>query len=313
MRRLIALVLLLTLLVAGCGSSGGTDALADVTVSKDSPPKVTFAQPFTATTTERRILTEGTGPEVAVGDKVTVQYLGINGRDGEQFDSSFERGEPADFTLAEGSLIKGFVTGLDGVKVGSRVLIGISPDDGYGPQGGQPSAGIEEDDSLLFVIDVVKTRTVLTRAEGVAVPPVAGNPSVALADDGQPTITMPAGPPPAELVISPLITGSGAKVSAGQTLTVNVVVAAWSDGRVIESSWEQGGPAPLQVGTGSLLPGLDASLVDQAVGSQLLVVVPQPDGIAAPANPSATATPAPSPAPAKPDALVFVIDILDAA
>lgn len=313
MRRLIVL-LLFAVLVAGCGSSGGSTGLAGVTVSGKvgEKPTVTFDKPFSVTKTERKVLTEGDGEVVKVGDKVTVQYVGINGKDGNEFDSSFKRGQPADFTLEEGSLIKGFVTALDGVKVGSRVVVAISPEDGYGPAGGQPSAGIGPTDSLIFVIDVENTRVALKKAQGTPVPPVEGNPTVTLDEQGKPTITMPKGPPPAELVIAPLITGDGAKVGAGQSVSVNVVVAAWSDGRVIESSWDAGSPASLIVGSGQLLPGLDAALTDQPVGSQVLVVVPQPEGIVAPkasADPSASPTDA---APVtKPDALVFVLDILD--
>ncbi len=52
------------------------------------------------------------------------------------------------------------------------MLVGITPDDGYGPAGGQPDAGIEEDDSLLFVIDVLDAVDVLKRAAGTRGPAV---------------------------------------------------------------------------------------------------------------------------------------------
>ncbi len=317
MRRLIACLLLLTLTLVGCGKSGSDSGkLSDVKVTgaADKKPTVEFDQPFTLAKTERTFLTEGDGETVKVGDKVSVNYVGINGTTGKEFDSSFDRGTPTEFTLAEGQLIKGFVTGLEGAKVGSRVLVGIPPEDGYGEQG-SAGADIKGTDTLLFVIDVKGTRQVLSRAEGTPVEPTPGNPTVTLDDKGVPTVTVPKGPPPSELVISPLIQGTGAKLAEGQTATVNYTVVVWSTGKVMESSWEKGATAPLSLGSGQLLPGLEAALKDRPVGSQLLVVVPQPDGVGA--QPSETESPSESASPStegvtKPDALIFVIDILDA-
>ena len=171
-------------------------------------------------------------------------------------------------------MIKGFATGLAGVTVGSRVLVGITPEDGYGDQG-QPDAGIEGNDSLLFVIDVLGVKDVLNRATGTAVPPMPGLPTVTLdPDTGAPTVTAPAGPPPTELIIQPLIVGAGAKTVAGQSLTVQYHLVKWADNTVLESSWEKGTPAPLQIGIGQILPGLDAGLTGQTIGSQILLVVP---------------------------------------
>ena len=73
-----------------------------------------------------------------------------------------------------------------------------------------------------FVIDVIDAVDVLKRAAGTAVPPVAGLPTVTLAEDGAPTITVPAGPPPTELLVTDLIVGAGEPVAENQTLTVPV-------------------------------------------------------------------------------------------
>ena len=61
---------------------------------------------------------------------------------------------PTTFTVSEGSLIKGFVTGLVGQKVGSQVLIVTTPEAAYGsnpPEG----SGIPKDASLVFVVDIL--------------------------------------------------------------------------------------------------------------------------------------------------------------
>lgn len=312
MPRLIVCLLMLTLALAGCNGSSSTGSLSDVKVTgaAEKKPTVTFDQPFAVTKTTKKALTEGDGATLKKGDSISVNYVGVNGRDGKVFDNSFDRGTPTQFTLTDGALIDGFITGLVGAKVGSRMLIAIPPDDGYGTDG-QPSAGIEGTDTLLFVVNILSVTP--TRAAGTPVAPVAGNPTVKLDAKGVPTVTVPKGPPPTKLVISPLIKGSGAAVAKGQTLTVQYHVTVWSTGKTLESSWAKGTPAQLQLGGGQLIADLEAGLIGQTVGSQVLVVVPQPDGVAAAASSeTSTASPSASPSVTKPDALVFVIDILAA-
>jgi len=97
-------------------------------------------------------LIEGDGPAVKEGDSITVDYFGIVWGGDKPFDESFSR-EPTSFTLAKGSLIDGWVQGLDGVKVGSRVMLVIPADLGYGEQGSPPD--IPGGATLLFVVDVL--------------------------------------------------------------------------------------------------------------------------------------------------------------
>lgn len=100
-------------------------------------------------------LVEGDGPAVEGPEAfVAVDYLGqVFGGD-EPFDESYSSGQPVGFSL--GGVVEGWTRGLDGVTVGSRVLLEIPSELGYGEQG-QPSAGIEGGDTLVFVIDVLGT------------------------------------------------------------------------------------------------------------------------------------------------------------
>ena len=99
-------------------------------------------------------LINGEGAEVKEGDNVTVNYFGaVWGNEDEPFDSSYSRGEPASFGLTKGGLIDGWVKGLQGVKVGSRVMLVIPPELGYGAQGS--GENIPGDSTLVFVIDVL--------------------------------------------------------------------------------------------------------------------------------------------------------------
>lgn len=97
-------------------------------------------------------LVEGEGDEVQEGDAVTVDYLGAVWRADAPFDESYS-GEPTTFTLAEGGLIDGWVEGLQGVSVGSRVLLVVPPGKGYGAAGAGEQ--IPGGSTLVFVVDVL--------------------------------------------------------------------------------------------------------------------------------------------------------------
>lgn len=313
-RLLIGLLLLPALLLSACQDAPGDDPspttedvvttdIADVAVEGEpgEKPELSWDGRFEAAATERRVLTEGEegAKVVALGDRVELNYLGVNGRDGTEFDTSYGKPEPASFVLKEGALIAGFLTALEGAKVGERVMVGITPEDGYGGQGGQPSAGIEADDSLIFVIDVIDTTPVLSRATGTPVPPQAGLPTVVLAENGAPTVTIPAGPPPASTLLQQLITGTGPQTAEGQTVTAQYTLVYWETGEVVESSWTQGAPVTLPLVPGQVMAPILAGLIGQPVGSQVMLVVP-PEIASEGATTPVTNT------------LVFVFDILDA-
>ena len=102
-------------------------------------------------------LEEGNGPIVRRGDTVTVNYHGQVWGNDKAFDSSFERHHPASFGIGVGQVIKGWDQTVPGHNVGSRLLVSIPPEYGYGSRG-VPQAGIGPDDTLEFVIDILATR-----------------------------------------------------------------------------------------------------------------------------------------------------------
>jgi peptidylprolyl isomerase len=313
-RRAGALIVAVAV-VAGCAGSPSGDTststktttdLAAVKVSGQpgAKPDVSVPKPFATTKTDRRVLTNGTGGIVAPGQRVTIDYVGVNGTDGKEFDSSYGKPDKAIFTLDDKQIIKGMVEGLSGVTVGSRVLIAVPPVDGYGTAGA-PAAGIGPTDTLVFVIDVKSASTLLKRATGTAVKPKAGLPGVKLdTKTGKPTITIPKGKAPNSLVVQTLISGTGAKVTKGQTITVNYTGAIWPGGKVFDSSWNTGSPASFPIGEGKVIAGWDLGLVGQKVGSQVLLVIPPDKGYGVSGKPEAGIKGT--------DTLVFVVDILDA-
>jgi peptidylprolyl isomerase len=109
-------------------------------------------EPALDTPVQRVVLKEGKGAAVKASDTVTVNYLGSTYDAEAPFDESFSGGQPLNSPLS--GLIQGWSIGLDGVKVGSRVLLQIPPAFGYGAQGSGES--IPGNATLWFVIDVLK-------------------------------------------------------------------------------------------------------------------------------------------------------------
>jgi hypothetical protein len=130
----------------------GTTGNVAVTGSTDTTaPLVTVGAPFSVTQTQVHTLKAGDGPVVAPTATVSVCYMGVNGRDGSVFDSSYERGASAEFPL--NGVVPGFQKAIAGQKVGSTVAVAMSSADGY--PDGQPSAGILKGDTLVFAIKVL--------------------------------------------------------------------------------------------------------------------------------------------------------------
>jgi peptidylprolyl isomerase len=99
-------------------------------------------------------LTVGDGPEATSGQKVSVHYVGVSHATGEQFDASWDRGEPFAFKLGKGQVIAGWDQGVAGMKVGGRRQLTIPPALAYGARGAPPVIGPNE--TLVFVVDLLE-------------------------------------------------------------------------------------------------------------------------------------------------------------
>lgn len=100
------------------------------------------------------VLVEGDGETVEKGQTIYVNYLGQVYGGKAPFDDSYSRGEPASFPIGVGQVVKGWDQALVGQEVGSRVVLAIPPELGYGKEG-NPQAGIKGTDTLYFVVDVL--------------------------------------------------------------------------------------------------------------------------------------------------------------
>lgn len=96
----------------------------------------------------------GTGAQATVGDIVDVHYTGTF-LDGEKFDSSYDRGEPYEFTLGRGQVIKGWDEGIAYMKEGGKATLIMPSNLAYGASG---SGSIQPYTSLIFEVELVDVK-----------------------------------------------------------------------------------------------------------------------------------------------------------
>src|SRR5262252_10847137 len=145
-----------TAAATGQSVSNGGGSLPTVAATAGAAPTIKMPKGNPPKNLTTKVLIKGTGPAVAPGNTVVVQYTGAIWRDGSVFDSSWKRSQPFGFTIAASpsQVIPGWDKGLAGQTVGSRVMLVIPPADGYGKRG-SPQAHITATDTLVFVVDVL--------------------------------------------------------------------------------------------------------------------------------------------------------------
>jgi peptidylprolyl isomerase len=137
-------------------TSGNEPAGPIPVVSKDVSKKPKIPTPKGSPPSKLVIkdIVKGKGATLKEGQTATAHYVGVSWSTGQEFDASWDRGGPSPFPIAQGSVIQGWVDGLQGMKIGGRRELVIPPALGYGPQGSPPS--IAPNETLVFVVDLKK-------------------------------------------------------------------------------------------------------------------------------------------------------------
>lgn len=289
---------------AGCSVTppGSNSAKIKVTGDIDKAPTVKFSTPLTTKKTERSVVIQGKGKVANSGSTASVYYSVYNATTGKQVDATkYTKAGAVDFPVDDSQLLPGIVKAVQCASAGTRVAVVIPPADAFKGTGSS-QFGISATDSLVFVIDInAVTAPVppLPKANGKDQPATAGFPTITLAKDGTPTVTIPDTAPPAELGIAVLKKGDGAVVPKASNVVVHYVGVNWNTKKIFDSSWARGKPAPFN--TAQVVPGFGTAVEGQTVGSQVIVIVPPAEGYGAQGNgPDIGGT----------DTLVFVVDIL---
>ena len=116
-------------------------------------PEIEFFDPEPPTDLVVTDITAGDGAEATTGSTVEVHYVGVAHSTGEEFDASYNRGQPLSFRLGVGQVISGWDQGVTGMKVGGRRQLVIPPHLGYGDRGAGGVIGPGE--TLIFVVDLL--------------------------------------------------------------------------------------------------------------------------------------------------------------
>jgi peptidylprolyl isomerase len=165
---LTAALLALAASASACGSSqapgvepapgGGLTQVPIVTTP--APPPALSKKPVVVVPSgppPKQLVTKdlitGTGKAAQAGSTVTVNYVGVLYKTGSEFDSSWKAGRPFTTPLSPGSVIPGWVQGIQGMKVGGRRELIIPPALGYGTAGHPPQ--IPPNSTLVFVVDLL--------------------------------------------------------------------------------------------------------------------------------------------------------------
>ena len=242
-----------------------------------SAPEVTFDAPLEILSTQRLVIIKGEGRPVANGDDLVIDYSLYNAASGALIEESgYDELSPTVLRLdTEAPNFVGVSLTAACSTVGSRVAGLIPPLEAFGLDGA-PEFGLAAGESLLFVMDIIEVKApaepVLDQLLGVAEETPEGFPTVEYAETGEPSVTIPEGDVPLEFALATVLTGDGAVVGGGDVVVVHYHGVNWNTGEVFDSSWSRGEPSSFP--TGGVIPGFRDGLVDQTVGSRVIIVIP---------------------------------------
>jgi peptidylprolyl isomerase len=230
---------------------GGAEAEAEVPMPPNEKPPVdeTFLGDIAELTTTDLI--EGTGREAQAGSTVQMQYVGVLGADGTEFDASWDRGQPFSFTLGAGQVISGWDDGIVGMKVGGRRVLQIPSAQAYGEQA--RGDVIVANSDLVFVVDLLE----------VSPPP---EPAPPIDDDQLGSF--------GNLEIIDLVVGEGCTAEVGDIVRVNYVGVDAETGDEFDSSWGRGVPFALTVGRSQVIDGWNEGIAGMKVGGERILQIP---------------------------------------
>jgi hypothetical protein len=322
-RKLPALILTAGLLVSLAACSPPVSNLANcdpvfpsggnskaITVSGDvgEEPRVDFPTPLVAKSGEISFVAQSDGDEprgekIFPGQSVTYVATQYNAETGEVAASSGYEAENEITSIIGQELGTGgdlLASLLACSTVGDRVVVATDVQSIYG-ESYDPETVQNGDQTVVFVFDVLASY--LGKANGWDQLPQAGFPSVVLAPNGRPGVTVPGEDAPKDLRIATLKAGTGATVEDDDQVVLHYTGVVWETGEVFDSSWASETGSPVTFSPAQVVAGFADAIVDAKVGSQVIAIIPPgaefgyPEGSAPPAV-------------GEGNTMIFVIDIL---
>jgi peptidylprolyl isomerase len=282
MRRRLATATVLALTLTGlvaCGSDDSKDeagSIEGLTVTGDfgEEPKIEV-DGMDVSDVETAVAIDGDGPEMTDDSAALYRFVIANGGTGETVASNYQDNAPQQLLMSQENEI--ITSSVKGTNIGSRVLLAMPVKELLGDQGA-PQVGLGPDDDLVMVIDLVEESEApeppLDGPEGKAVEPPADAPKV-IEEDGDVTGLDFSDAPakaPTDLQVIPLVEGTGDKVTADSSLTIDYFGAVWGSGDKPFDESYSGEPATFEL-TG-LIKGWQQGLDGVRVGSRVMLIIP---------------------------------------
>lgn len=296
MRRIIAVVLPLLLLLTACGgaqSNSGASSSANASVSAPDAnaavlssvkvvpgaagkaPTVTFNKPLDISAVAMKEAVAGTGAQVVAGQTVsyrTAAYTAVDGKlEGENFTSAaggtitLSADFKAQYPLVYDTFVKS--------KVGSYLAYG-TPASAAVPSSSTSAAvaAVPAGVSIFAITDAKDPAKLMSQDDVKALEKSGGLPTAKVSDKGVPTITIPKKDAPADLAVQVLTEGKGEVLKATDTISADYAGWTWSDSKEFDSSFKTGKAATFSLQ--QVIPGWTQGLTGQKVGSTVLLTIP---------------------------------------
>jgi FKBP-type peptidyl-prolyl cis-trans isomerase len=306
MRRFVLTILVLALLLGGCGGdSSSTEGTASAkpfritnrlpTVREES--KMHLSADGLSGPEPKPIMPKGPPPEFLAsidlsegigrpreGEAMKVQYVGYDYETGKKLVSSWDEGKPLTFTRGKGEVIQGWEEALEGLEGGDRRELVVPPDLAKGSK----PPGIPRGRTVVFLVEPVPLKSGWRPLAAKSL----GN--------TKPKVEVPKGPLPKNVVVKKdLEEGKGPVAQGGDEVTVDYVGVLYKNGRQFDSSWDRGESLTFQLGSSVAIQGWEQGIAGMKVGGRRELIVPPKIGY----GPQGAASIPPN------SALVYVIDL----
>ncbi len=300
MRRLLALLLPLLLLVSACsqGPSDATgsaaspnasvsvppsnaEALASVKVKEQGTakaPTVTFERPLDIKAESMRLVTPGDGAQITAEQVVDFREIALDPVTGKTLGENFTKDAGSTIVLNETFQTQFplvFET-FASAKVGAYIAYATASVEAT--QGSTEAPAQPEQPASISIFQISSAKAApdpakLMSADDVARLAKDGKlPTAAFDDKGVPSITIPKSDAPADLAVQVLSEGSGATLAAEDSISALYTGWTWSDGKKFDSAYDRGEAASFSLQ--GVIQGWTMGLTGQKVGSTLLLTIP---------------------------------------
>lgn len=278
-------------------ASEGLQAV-DVSGEPGSSPEVEWADEMAASELEIEVLVQGDGVELAQGDQAFVHLYVGNGFTQEEVLNTYDGAQPEVLTVSE-ELTPAIADAMEGRSVGSRVAAAAPPEDAFGDQG-NPQLGIGNQDSVLFIVDILGQ--VRAEVDGEQVEEPGGPVPRLVTQEG--TITRLDFPPALKgtgtLQKRVLVEGDGEPVGKESFIAVRYLGQVLGTSRPFDESYSAAEPTVVNIN--GVVQGWTRGLQGVPAGSRVVLVIPPKLGYGEQGQPDAGIT--------GEDTMVFVIDVL---